>query len=156
MRILIADTFPGFGLDALDEAGHTYQLKPDLDGDSLTSAVSECDILVVRSTPVTRMTIDASNKLSLIIRAGAGTNTIDTKAASERDISVCNVPGRNAIAVAELAIGLLISIDRNIPDNVTDLRDGWWNKKKYSAARGLFGRSIGIVGRLQGGRNPHN
>ena len=56
------------------------------------------------------------------------------------------MPGANALAVAELTLGLIISTDRRIPDNVADLRDGAWNKKLYSTARGLFGRSLGIVG----------
>ena len=82
----------------------------------------------------------------MIIRAGAGTNTIDKDAAADRGIPVCNIPGKNAVAVAELAMGLLIAIDRRIPENVIDLRAGRWNKKKYSVAQGLMGRHMGIIG----------
>jgi D-3-phosphoglycerate dehydrogenase len=95
---------------------------------------------------VSLRTIEAGDVLKLIIRAGAGTNTIDTRAASGRHVYVCNVPGKNAIAVAELAMGLLLSIDRRIPDNVQDLRRGRWDKRRYSQARGLYGRRVGIVG----------
>jgi D-3-phosphoglycerate dehydrogenase / 2-oxoglutarate reductase len=80
------------------------------------------------------------------VRAGAGTNTIDVEAASEVGIYVTNVPGRNAIAVAELTMGLLLAIDRRIADNVADLRTGSWNKASYSKADGLFGKAMGIVG----------
>jgi D-3-phosphoglycerate dehydrogenase / 2-oxoglutarate reductase len=80
------------------------------------------------------------------VRAGAGTNTIEVDAASEVGIYVTNVPGRNAIAVAELTMGLLLAIDRRIADNVADLRTGSWNKADYSKADGLFGKVIGIVG----------
>jgi D-3-phosphoglycerate dehydrogenase len=89
--------------------------------------------------------LDASS-LSLIVRAGAGVNTIDVRAASRRGIYVSNCPGRNAIAVAELTFGLILALDRRIADNVADLRAGRWNKKEYSKARGLYGRSLGLLG----------
>jgi D-3-phosphoglycerate dehydrogenase len=87
-----------------------------------------------------------AGRLSLIVRAGAGYNTIDVAAASRRGIYVANCPGKNAIAVAELAFGLLLSIDRRIPDNVAELRAGKWNKKEYSKARGLYGRTLVLLG----------
>jgi D-3-phosphoglycerate dehydrogenase len=90
--------------------------------------------------------IESAGDLSLIIRSGAGYNTIDVAAASERSIYVSNCPGKNAIAVAELAMGLILSLDRRIPDNVADLRQGSWNKKEYSKAKGLFGRTLAVIG----------
>ena len=104
------------------------------------------DILVVRSTKVTGSVFGAGDRLALVIRAGAGTNTIDTAAAAARGVLVANVPGRNSAAVAELTMGLLLAIDRRIPDNVADLRAGRWNKKTYSKAAGLLGSTLGIVG----------
>ena len=80
-------------------------------------------MLVVRGTKVTAPMLDAG-RLSLIVRAGAGYNTIDVAAASTRGIYVSNCPGKNAIAVAELAFGLMLSLDRRIPDNVAELRAG--------------------------------
>ena len=56
------------------------------------------------------------------------------------------VPGKNAIAVAELAFGLILALDRRIPDNVADLRAGKWNKKEYSKAQGLYGQTLGLLG----------
>jgi hypothetical protein len=73
-------------------------------------------------------------------------NTIDVKAASARGVYVANCPGPNAIAVAELTRGLILAVDRHIPDNVAALCEGKWKKKKLSEARGLYGRAIGIVG----------
>ena len=102
-------------------------------------------MLVVRSTKVTEAMLDAG-ALSLIVRAGAGVNTIDVAAASRRGIYVSNCPGKNAIAVAELTFGLMLSLDRRIPDNVAELRAGRWNKKEYSKARGLYGRTLGLLG----------
>jgi D-3-phosphoglycerate dehydrogenase len=81
-----------------------------------------------------------------VVRAGAGVNTIDVGAAARRGIYVSNCPGRNAVAVAELTIGLLLALDRRIPDNVADLRTGRWNKKEYARARGLYGRTLGLLG----------
>ena len=92
-------------------------------------------MLVVRGTKVTAAMLDAG-RLALIVRAGAGYNTIDVAAASQRGIYVSNCPGKNAIAVAELAFALILAIDRRIPENVADLRAGVWNKKEYAKARG--------------------
>ena len=102
-------------------------------------------MLIVRSTKVTEAMLDAG-RLSLIVRAGAGYNTIDVAAASRRGIYVSNCPGKNAVAVAELTFALMLALDRRIPDNVAELRDGKWNKKEYSKAKGLFGRTLGVLG----------
>jgi D-3-phosphoglycerate dehydrogenase len=114
---------------------------------SLTAAIasSGADALVVRGTKVTDEMLDAG-RLSLIVRAGAGYNTIDVAGASRRGIYVSNCPGKNAIAVAELAFGLILSLDRRIPDNVAELRAGQWNKKEFSRAQGLYGRTLALLG----------
>ncbi len=146
MQILFADKFPPIQLQQLQDYGYETRFQPDLQADDLPAHIAGNDVLVVRSTKVNKDTIEAADRLKLIIRAGAGTNTIDKASAAEHGIAVCNVPGKNAVAVAELTMGLLLSIDRNIPDNVRELQDGKWNKKKFSAAQGLLGRSIGIIG----------
>ena len=146
MKILLADAFPRPQLERLRGDGHECEFAPTLTGDDLPGAVPGFEVLVVRSTRVGGATLESTDTLRLVVRAGAGTNTIDTARARELGIDVCNVPGANALAVAELTMGLIISADRRIPDNVADLRDGAWNKKRYSRARGLFGRSLGIVG----------
>jgi D-3-phosphoglycerate dehydrogenase len=146
MRILFADTFHPQYRDAVLAGGHDCTFRPDLTAGDLPDHIKGHDALVVRSTRVTADTIAAADDLGLIIRAGAGTNTIDKSAAADRGIYVCNVPGRNAIAVAELALGLIMALDRQIADNVADLRAGRWNKKRYSQAKGLHGRSVGVVG----------
>jgi D-3-phosphoglycerate dehydrogenase len=105
----------------------------------------------VRSTKVTEAAL-AAGRLSLVVRAGAGYNTIDVKAASSRGIYVSNCPGKNSIAVAELAFALILALDRRLPDNVADLRAGKWNKKEYGKARGLYGRTLGLIGLGQIGR----
>ena len=146
MKILFADVFPPTRLEWLRGEGHECELAPALTGDCLPGAMPGFEALVVRSTRVGAAALEAGDALKLVVRAGAGTNTIDTGRARELGIDVCNVPGANALAVAELTLGLIISADRRIPDNVADLRNGAWNKKRYSGARGLSGRSLGVVG----------
>jgi len=147
MRILVADKFEKSGIEGLKAAGCDVVYEPDLKEDSLTQAIasSGADVLVVRGTKVTTSMLDAG-RLSLIVRAGAGYNTIDVAGASQRGIYVSNCPGKNAIAVAELTFALILALDRRLPDNVAELRAGTWNKKEYSKAQGLFGRTIALLG----------
>ena len=147
MRVLVADKFEASGLDGLKAAGCEVVYQPDASGDALVAALqsSGATVLVVRSTQVTEAMLEAGS-LSLIVRAGAGVNTIDLAGASRRGIYVSNCPGKNAAAVAELTMGLILSIDRRIPDNVSDLRAGVWNKKEYAKARGVYGRTLGLLG----------
>lgn len=147
MKVLIADAFEQSGVDGLKAAGCDVIHRPDASGDSLVAALreSEAPVLVVRSTRVTEAMLDAG-PLALIVRAGAGVNTIDVAGASKRGIYVSNCPGKNSVAVAELTMGLILAVDRRIPDNVADLRAGTWNKKEYSKARGLLGQTLGLIG----------
>jgi D-3-phosphoglycerate dehydrogenase len=147
MKILIADKFEQSGIDGLKAAGCEVLYQPDLKDDALTAAIAskEADVLVVRGTKVTEQMLDVG-RLGLVVRAGAGYNTIDVPAASRRGIYVSNCPGKNAIAVAELAFALILALDRRVPENVAELRAGRWNKKEYSKAQGLFGKTIGLLG----------
>jgi D-3-phosphoglycerate dehydrogenase len=147
MKVLVADKFEKSGIDGLKAAGCDVLYEPDLKDDALTTAIREkgADVLVVRSTAVTAAMLEAGG-LSLVVRAGAGYNTIDVATASKRGIYVSNCPGKNAIAVAELAFALMLALDRRVADNVVELRAGRWNKKEYSKARGLFGRTLGLLG----------
>jgi D-3-phosphoglycerate dehydrogenase / 2-oxoglutarate reductase len=153
MKVLIADKFESNGINALAAIGCEVHYDPGLQDETLANAIREtsADVLVVRSTKVPAAALSAGT-LSLVVRAGAGYNTIDVKAASSLGIYVSNCPGKNAVAVAELAFGLIISLDRRIPDNVADLRAKKWNKKEYSKAHGLHGRTIGLIGLGQIGK----
>jgi D-3-phosphoglycerate dehydrogenase / 2-oxoglutarate reductase len=147
MKVLIADKFPENGQKALEDAGLELVYDPDLKDDALAEAVrsSRADVLVVRGTKVTAPMLQ-SGRISLVVRAGAGYNTIDVETASRNGIYVANCPGKNSIAVAELAFGLILALDRRITQNAADLKSGVWNKKEYSKARGIYGRTLGIVG----------
>ena len=147
MKVLVADSFERSGIDALKALGYDVAYEPSLKGDALSDALrtSGAGVLVVRSTQVTEPMLDAG-QLSLIVRAGAGVNTIDVAAASRRGIYVSNCPGKNAQAVAELTFALILALDRRVPDNVVELKAGRWNKKEFSKAQGLFGRTLGLIG----------
>lgn len=148
MKILIADRIAPEGRAQLEERGHKLIVEPKLGPDELPAALAEHapGVLVVRSTRVTADALGATSELELVIRAGAGVNTIDLETASRRGIFVANCPGKNAIAVAELTLGLILALDRDIPNAVADLRAGRWRKKFYGKAEGLHGKTLGLVG----------
>ncbi len=146
LKCLIADAFASNYIKKLEEAGLEIIYQPKYGEKDLIEAAKDVDILVVRSTKVNAETIKNSDHLGLIIRAGSGYNTIDIAEANKKGVYVANCPGKNAIAVAELAMGLILSLDRRIPDNVIDFRNGKWNKGEYSKANGLFGRNLVIIG----------
>lgn len=146
MRALIADDLPAACLEELGALGLEVVFEPKCTAEELPARIGDAGILVVRSKKVTRAAIEAAPRLALIVRAGAGFDTIDVAAASERGIFVSNCPGKNSVAVAELAMGLIVAIDRRIADATADLRAGRWNKKEYSRADGLKGRTLGLAG----------
>ncbi len=148
MRILIADTLSEAAQAALEAGGHQVTVRAGVKDEALVEALRDVSpqVLIVRSTKVKGAALDASANLELIVRAGAGVDTIDVEGASARGIFVANCPGKNADAVAELTMGLLLALDRQIPANVADARGGQWRKGHYSKAAGLKGRTLGVVG----------
>ncbi len=146
MNILIADKVAPQMIRDLEAFGATVASLPDVTPDTLPEKIGDAQVLIVRSKKVTAQTIAAGRNLSLIVRAGAGVNTIDLDAASRAGTYVANCPGKNTAAVAELAIGLLIACDRNIADATEALRQGSWQKKRFGKANGLKDRTLGIIG----------
>jgi D-3-phosphoglycerate dehydrogenase len=146
MHLLFADSAADQMIAELESRGHRCSVEPALTTAQLPGRIAGVDVLVVRSTKVDRAVFEAADKLALVVRAGAGTNTIDIETAARSGVLVSNVPGRNAVAVAELTMGLILALDRRIPDNVADARQGRWAKAAYSKAEGLLGRALGIVG----------
>jgi D-3-phosphoglycerate dehydrogenase len=146
MKVLVADAFPKERIADIAALGVEVEHRPDLPVKELPAAAAGASILVVRGKQVPAEVFERGDALSLVIRAGAGVNTIDVGAASRRGVYVANCPGQNAIAVAELALGLMVALDRRIPDNVERLRAGKWDKKTFSESHGLFGRTLAVVG----------
>lgn len=146
LKVLVADKFPEKYVQQMKDLDLDVAYEPKLGEKDLISAATDVDILIVRSTIVNEEAITNSKKLNLIIRAGSGVNNIAISAANKKGIYVTNCPGMNAVAVAELAIGLMLSLDRFIPDNVSDFNKGVWNKDKFSKGKGLKGKTLGLIG----------
>ncbi len=154
MRILIADKLAPFVPGRLQDLGAIVTVDAKADGDSLTARIVELDpeVVIVRSTKVQTAQVEAGGSLALVVRAGAGVNTIDLATCSRRGVYVANCPGKNAIAVAELVIGHLVNLDRRIVDNAVALRAHRWDKKSFGVARGLAGRTLAVIGTGQIGQ----
>jgi D-3-phosphoglycerate dehydrogenase / 2-oxoglutarate reductase len=146
MRLLIADKLHPRAIEELRTLPLEVVYEPELTKESLERRLQGIGVLVVRSTEVTASAIENAKQLNLIVRAGAGFNTIDVRAASSRGIYVANCPGKNASAVAELVYGMILALDRRIPDAVVSLRAGKWERHEYSKAEGVHGKSLGIAG----------
>ncbi|MEK6676824.1 MAG: hydroxyacid dehydrogenase [Planctomycetota bacterium] len=148
MHIVIADKYPANSVQQLRDAGCQVTLAAETNDAALKDTLRKtgCSVLVVRSRKVTRDVLLSTPTLRMVIRAGSGTDTIDVDAANEFGVRVCNCPGTNSVAVAELTFGLMIALDRRIVDETDDLRRGIWNKKEYGKAKGLKGSTLGIVG----------
>ena len=146
VKVLIADKLSETVSSSLQALGLEVESRPELSAEDIPEALDGVGVLIVRSTRVTAAAMEQANNLALVIRAGAGVNTIDLPSASARGIYVTNCPGKNTAAVAELAVGLLIAADRQIVDATITLREGSWQKKRFGASRGLRGRTLGILG----------
>jgi len=146
MRVLVADRLNPDSLDEMRALPIEVTYEPDIKPEALPQALDSVNVLVVRGTEVRERALRAGKALNLIIRAGAGVSNIDVAMASERGIYVANCPGKNAAAVAELTFTLIGCIDRRVPEAVSSLRAGNWEKHEYARAAGLAGRNIGILG----------
>ncbi len=146
MKVLVADRLAEASLNEMRTLGVNVEYRPDLEAEALPAALADVNVLIVRGTPVDAKAMKAGKSLNLIIRAGAGTGTIDVKTASERGVYVANCPGKNALAVAELTMTLIGCLDRRVPDAVKSLRSGKWEKEEFAQAQGLQGRTLGVAG----------
>ena len=145
-RILICDKMEQKGIEALARAGFYVDYKPQITKEELLTIAAEYDALIVRSrTKVTRNVIEAGKRLKVIGRAGVGLDNIDLQAAKERGITVVNTPEVLTNAVAELAIGLMLTVARGIAEGHRHLKKGEWIKSKLLGTE-LLGKTLGIVG----------
>lgn len=146
LKVLVADKMPDTYVEQMKEMGLEVDFSPKLGENDIPEAAKDADVIIVRSTKVNAAAIEGSEKLKFVIRAGAGYNNINCEAADKKGVAVANCPGKNSIAVAELAMGLIVSLDRRIPDNVSEFKKGVWNKNEYSKADGLYGKRLGLIG----------
>lgn len=154
VKILVSDPLSSRAISILrDTPGITVDECRGLSESDLLPRVGDIDAWIVRgATQVTRRLIEASPRLTWVARAGAGIDNIDAIAAKERGVGVLNVPGANAVAVAELVFGLLLGLFRQIPAADGSLKRGAWEKARFKG-RELRGKTIGIVGLGQIGRH---
>lgn len=144
---MVAASMPEKFLAELCELTPNVVYSPDARDEALLELLRQVkpEVLIVRSARVSEAMMKESG-VRLVVRGGSGYDTIDLRAASEFGVLVANCPGKNAAAVAELAFGLILAIDRRIPENVLALRNGEWKKGEFSKVRGLKNRALGVVG----------
>jgi D-3-phosphoglycerate dehydrogenase len=145
-KILVCDPVHEEGIEKLKQAGFEVDVNPTITPEQLTKIVSNYDALIVRSrTKVTKEIIEAGRRLRVIGRAGAGLDNIDLETAKQRGITVLSTPEALAEAVAELTIGLIISLARSIPLADRTLKEGKWIKKKLMGWQ-LEDKTLGTIG----------
>ncbi len=152
-RVLVCDSIDQAGIDSMKRAGLNVDYKPEIKPAELVSSVKDYDVIIVRSrTKITKEVVDAAASARIIARVGVGLDNVDVKAAEEKKIRVINAPEAASIAVAELAIGLMISLARSIPRADAESKRGNWIKNELMGTQ-LSGKYLGIVGVGNIGRN---
>jgi D-3-phosphoglycerate dehydrogenase len=152
-RVLVCDSIDQAGIDSMKRAGLSVDYRPEIKPAELVSSVKDYDVIIVRSrTKVTKEIVDAAANAKIIARVGVGLDNVDVKAAEAKNIRVINAPEAASIAVAELAIGLMISLARSIPRADAEGKRGNWIKKELMGTQ-LSGKYLGIVGVGNIGRN---
>jgi D-3-phosphoglycerate dehydrogenase / 2-oxoglutarate reductase len=145
IKILVTEKIAAEGLEVL-RAGADVDVKLDLDKTALLETLPDYDALVVRSaTKVTAEVIAAGTRLRVVGRAGSGVDNIDVPAATNRGIIVVNAPASNNVAVAELTIGLILSMARDIPQAHASIQAGKWERSKFMGWE-VRGKTLGLVG----------
>ncbi len=146
-KVLISDKLSDLGIGILEkQEGIEVDYKPGLSKEELTSIIGDYQGLIVRSaTKVREDVLQAAKNLKYIIRAGIGVDNIDLQASSKLGIQVMNTPAGNANSTAELAIGMMFAIARNIPFATQSMKEGRWEKKMLKGVE-LADKTLGIIG----------
>ncbi len=145
MKVLVSDSISAEGLEIL-RSNAEVDYKPEINPDELTSLIGAYDALVVRSrSKVTAPVIEAGKNLKVIGRAGVGVDNIDVDKATEKGIIVLNAPHGNTISAAEHTIAMLTSLARNIPKADRSIKQGEWNRSKYTGVE-LNSKTLGVIG----------
>lgn len=146
MKVLVSDNISPKGVEILKKAGLEVTVKTGLKPEELKEEIKTYDALVVRSaTKVTADIIESAKNLKVIGRAGSGLDNIDKVAATKQGIVVMNTPGGNTITTAEHTMALLLSVARHIPRATASMKQGKWEKKKFTGVE-LYGKILGIIG----------
>ena len=147
-KILISDSFDNEGLEILKKnSNFNVVYSPGLSEDELCAAVVDADALIIRSASnVTEKVFAAATKLSVVARAGVGTDNIDKKVAADKGILVMNAPGGNSVSTAELAFGYMFALARAIPQANAAMKAGVWEKKKFAKGARIAGKTAAVIG----------
>jgi D-3-phosphoglycerate dehydrogenase len=146
VKVLVSDTLERAAIDRVRAAGHDVVEQTGLAGTELARALDGCQALMIRSaTKVTAEVLRGAPSLKLVVRAGTGLDNVDVAEAERRGVVVRNTPAANAVSVAELVFGLLLSLERHLVPAASDLARGMWEKSKY-AGREIAGRRLGLLG----------
>jgi D-3-phosphoglycerate dehydrogenase len=144
-RVLVSDKLAQEGIDILKRVADV-DVKTGLSEDELCKVIGDYDALVIRSsTQVTAKVLEAGTNLKIIGRAGVGVDNVDVPVATERGVIVVNSPGGNTLAAAELTVGLLLALARNIPQAYVSMQAKEWNRSKY-VGNEVYNKTLGILG----------
>ena len=147
MKLLICDPVAPDAIAKMRAAGVEVDVRDDISADELMKVLPDYHGMVVRSrTKVRQPLIDVAENLKLIVRGGVGLDNIDVDYARSKGITVMNTPAASSISVAELTIGYLFALARRIPDATASMRAGKWEKKAFSKATELAGKTLGLIG----------
>lgn len=144
-KTLITDGLEETGQDILRQLGQVDD-RTGISPEDLLTAIADYQALIVRGrTKVTAAVFDAAKNLKVVGRAGVGVDNIDLTAAKAHGVIVVNAPTATTLAVAELTLGLMLSLARDIPRADAAMKDGKWLKKELEGVE-LFGKTLGIIG----------
>ena len=146
MKVLVLDNVSEKAVAVLEENGIEAEVSPTLPPEELLQKISQYEGMIVRSqTKVTAEAIAAAGNLKVIGRAGVGVDNIDVNAATRKGIIVMNAPDGNTISTAEHTVAMLMALARNIPQAHAVLKEGNWDRKKFTGVE-VNGKTLGIIG----------
>jgi D-3-phosphoglycerate dehydrogenase / 2-oxoglutarate reductase len=146
MKILVSDKIADEGIKILQEEGYEVTRGWDIPKLDLPKIIVQYDVLIVRSaTKVKGELLENAKNLKVIGRAGEGLDNVDFERARQIGISLVNTPHVSYISVAELTIGHMIALARNIVQCTNSLREGKWEKEKFMGTE-ISGKTLGVIG----------
>jgi D-3-phosphoglycerate dehydrogenase len=147
MRLIVCDPLAPAAVEAMHAAGIKVDVRDNITPEDLEAVIADYDAMVVRSrTKVRQPLIDKAVNLKLVVRSGVGLDNIDVKHARSKGIEVRNTPAASSNAVAELTLGYLFALARQIPQMAVSMKDGQWEKKGFSKGMELEGKTLGLIG----------
>lgn len=146
MNVLICDSVAPVTIQALQDAGIKVDNRPDITAEELLRDAANYDGMVVRSrTKIPKEVIDAASNLKIVVRGGVGLDNIDVAYARDKGVQVSNTPKASSNSVAELALGYMLALARQIPQATMSMANGEWKKKEIKGTE-IAGKTLGLVG----------